>query len=95
LQFLLIGVKEIVVLGEHYKEQAKEILEEYIPLKLLQAALNTHDSWPLLKGKVASERTKIYLCENYQCLQPVTSLIELKTQITKTFLTKNPHKQNN
>jgi len=89
LQALTLGMKEIAILGANYDQIATEILSEYIPLKLLQSAPNETDAWPLLTGKSFSQdKTMIYVCENYKCLQPVETVGELRNIIAKNIFNK-------
>ena len=86
LQLLIYGVKEIVVIGEDYRSLIKQVLQEYIPSKILQASGRENNEWPLLKDKlITSKKTKIYICENYSCLRPAESFEEFKNQLTKHF----------
>ena len=84
-----LGMQEIVILGPNYKQIANELLKEYVPFKMLQAGDNVSNYWPMLIGKSASAgETKIYVCENYQCHPPVTSLEEFRKLITKNIFNK-------
>jgi hypothetical protein len=86
LQLLVYGLKEIVLMGKDYQLLLKKILQEYIPLKVLQASSQQNNEWPLLKEKIiASNKTKIYICEHYSCLKPLESFEEFKNQLTKHF----------
>ncbi len=86
LQLLIYGVKEIVVMGDNYHSLLKQVIHEYIPLKIVQGFANENSEWPLLKEKIiASNQTKIYICENYSCLKPAESFKEFKNQLTKHF----------
>ncbi len=96
LQFLIYGLKEIVITGENYRLLQKQILKEYMPLKVLMASDQAKKDWPLLAEKIAlSNQTNIYICENYSCLRPATSFEEFKNQLTKLYLTKKTALQNN
>lgn len=80
------GLKEIVVATENYQALLQQVLQEYIPFKIVQASSVQNNDWPLLKGKVIlPNQTKIYICENYNCLQPATSFEEFKNQLNKHF----------
>ena len=89
IQASIVGIKEIAILGKNYNQIASEILSEYIPLKLLQCASEETDAWPLLKNKPVSEgKTKIYVCENYECQQPVETFREFRNFIAKNIFNK-------
>ncbi|MEO8711457.1 MAG: thioredoxin domain-containing protein [Parafilimonas sp.] len=86
LQLLMYGLNEIVIVGKKCSALLKQILNEYIPLKITQASLQQNNEWPLLKEKiVSSNQTKIYICENYSCKKPSDSFEEFKKQLTKHF----------
>lgn len=95
LQALIKEFKEIVITGRECLKVLKQILREYIPVKIIQSSNIENNYWPLLRGKTFSYQTYIYLCEGYKCLDPVKTAEEFKKKITKTFLTKNPAQQNN
>ncbi len=81
---LVYGLKEIVVMADDYASLVQKILQEYIPLKVIQAAQQPDEGWPLLRGKVIlPNQTKIYICEDYNCLQPAGSFEEFKNQLIK------------
>lgn len=85
-QFLVYGLKEIVVMGENCNNLVKQILQEYIPLKIIQSSSTENDNWPLLREKVIlSNQTKIYICENYACQQPAESFQGFKNQLIEHF----------
>jgi uncharacterized protein YyaL (SSP411 family) len=89
MQALILGMKEIAILGKNYNQIAAQILGEYVPIKLVQSAPGETDAWPLLKGKSASpKKTKIFVCENYQCQQPVETLLDFRNIISKNIFNK-------
>ncbi len=88
LQGFIKGYKEIVITGEEYFKVLKEILQVYIPLKIIQSS-NTEDSfWPLLQGKTFSYQTYIYLCESYKCLNPAKNVEEFKKKVNQNIFNK-------
>ena len=85
-QSIIYGLKEIAVIGETYKEVLKQILEDYIPLKIIQGSATSNNTWPLLMQKIISvKETKIYICENYSCRTPLNSYKEFKNQLANIF----------
>jgi len=54
-----------------------EVLSEFIPNKVLQSSTMVND-WPLMQNKDFLEQSKIYLCRNYSCKQPVETLSDLQ-----------------
>lgn len=70
------GTKEIAILGKEWKNFLQKILGIYISHKLVQAAENPVRMYPLLSNKPEADETRIYLCENYECHQPVNTISE-------------------
>lgn len=86
LQLLVHSLKEIVILGKNYAFLLKRILQEYIPLKIIQATAEESNNWPLLAEKtIMQNQTNIYICKNYSCLKPAASFEEFKNLLTKYF----------
>jgi uncharacterized protein YyaL (SSP411 family) len=74
------GTLEIAIVGKDYLQLLREVLSEYIPYRILMAS-PYESGYPLLKGKSTGEITNIWLCRDYSCLQPVSSVNELRTLI--------------
>jgi uncharacterized protein len=70
------GTKEIAVLGKEWRNYLQRILGIYISHKLVQAAEIPLPGYPLLTDKPETSKTRIYLCENYACRQPVNTIQE-------------------
>ena len=84
IEFYLNLVKEIVVVGDS-TEFKNAIWREYLPNKVVVLAENAEDSSeliPLLQDrKMIDNQPTAYICENFVCQKPVTTLDELKRQI--------------
>ncbi len=74
------GVHEIVVAGKDINPLLAEVLGCFIPGRVLQSSEKEID-FPLLKNKEYSRDSLIYLCRNYSCSAPVSSIQELKSQL--------------
>ena len=86
IQLITYGLKEIVIVGKDHVDLLRKVVNEYIPLKIIQASAKEDEDWPLLREKIIpSNQTKIYICENYSCLKPAESFEEFKDQLTKHF----------
>ena len=70
------GTKEIAVLGKDCEKTLQKLLGIYISHKLVQAAEIPTPGYPLLSDKPEISETRIYLCENYACRQPVNTIPE-------------------
>jgi uncharacterized protein YyaL (SSP411 family) len=76
---------EIAIVGEEVKARHREVLGLYAPGALIMGAPQSDDRFPLLEGKspLPDGSTAIYLCRNYACQRPVTTIGELKQLINK------------
>ncbi len=81
LQEIVSGTNEIVVVGNNFQEVQQEILSHYLPHKVVMASKNDDPMFPLLVEKTGTDRTTIYLCRTYTCLNPVFSAKDLITLI--------------
>ena len=68
------GLNEIAIIGPDAVEKAMEFNRTFIPNKIIMAAEKAHDKYPLLQER---EPGHLYLCRNYACRRPVTSVREL------------------
>jgi len=73
---MIHGTKEIVVMGSQAKNYMEKILGMYISHKLAVAAETSLPGYPLLADKPETSEILIYLCENYACRKPSTSIQE-------------------
>ena len=71
------GFNEIAVVGERCKDIVSEIVSRYLPNKIIQSAPGDHPGFPLLADRYVKDKTNVYLCRNYSCLQPVERVAEL------------------
>jgi uncharacterized protein len=81
-QELATGVSEISIVGVEFEAVLKELLQEYIPHRILMASEN-EKNYPLLTGKQGQGKNIIWLCHNYSCFPPVNTVAELRTLINR------------
>ncbi len=74
---LVYGKNEIAIVGSQHRIMSKELLLNYLPDRVLQSSENNNTNYPLLQNKLINHNTNIYLCNNYTCKNPVTSVAEL------------------
>jgi uncharacterized protein YyaL (SSP411 family) len=74
---LVKGTKEIAILGGDWKKYLENVNRIFICHKLAQASERPQEKYPLLADKLENEKIHIYLCENYACRQPVTTMQDL------------------
>ncbi len=78
VQSMIAGIPEIVITGANVAEVKAEIVQHFIPSRILQSALSPNEDFPMLKEKIFDKRNAmIYLCRNYSCEKPVKSAEQL------------------
>jgi uncharacterized protein YyaL (SSP411 family) len=70
---MVYGTKEVAIVGEKWEAYLNEVLRVYLPHKLVMASGEALPEFPLLRGRKEDAETRIYLCQNYACRQPVTT----------------------
>ncbi|MCZ2222012.1 MAG: thioredoxin domain-containing protein [Chitinophagales bacterium] len=72
IQLNTFGINEIVLCGETIENSLIQVLNKYIPNKVLQASTNYNETekFPLLKNKFVPKKDSFYLCKNYSCDNP-------------------------
>ena len=68
------GLKEIVIVGKEVSKELTHLLKKYIPNKILQSTITEMENYPLLAGKLVNDTSKVYLCHDYYCTHPYSSL---------------------
>lgn len=79
LQQFTYGIPEIAITGHTSVDILPEILKEYIPVRVLQAAKSPLEEFPLLQGKAFGTSALIYVCKDYSCKKPVENVKEIKS----------------
>ncbi|GGH80000.1 hypothetical protein HNQ91_004950 [Filimonas zeae] len=75
LQAVVEGVHEVAVVGENAAAIINELITHYIPVKIIQRSGGSDQFFPLLENrKSGTGQTQIFLCKNYSCQRPVTSV---------------------
>jgi hypothetical protein len=75
---IIRGTDEIAVLGRQWENYLGKILSTYIPHKIIMAAEKPLSNYPLLAGKAENAEILIYLCKNYACQNPVSTIADLQ-----------------
>ena len=81
LQEMIYTTHEIVILGEEFQKLLTQILSVYIPGRIIMGSKESDIYYPLLAGKGSKGFTKIYLCKDFSCRQPVDNIEALLVQI--------------
>ena len=84
-EFYLTSVKEIVVAGEKGNNLESVVWSEFLPNKVLvpfRGDKADSDFIPLLlEREMIDAKPTAYVCENFTCQKPVTSVADLKEQL--------------
>jgi uncharacterized protein YyaL (SSP411 family) len=72
-----VGISEIVIISEESQRILIQVLKEYIPHKVIMSATDGSNSFPLLSGKEKNKGAALYLCRDYTCENPVSSISAL------------------
>ncbi len=75
------GIKELAITGNNFSDFRNQLLQLYMPGKILQSGFNENKSFPMLNGKNSGAETLIFFCRQYSCKTPVTSIEKLLVQI--------------
>ena len=70
------GTHEILVLGPQALSMSKALLSHFVPNKVFMAASEASMGYPLMEGRLSDPETRIFICRNYACSLPLTSLEE-------------------
>lgn len=68
------GTNEIALISGEPQNVLLQVLKQYIPHRVIMAAEEPSDSFPLLSGKINNGKNTLYLCRNYACEKPVNSV---------------------
>jgi uncharacterized protein len=73
----IFPLKEIAIIGNESEGFLPDLLNEYIPHKVLMTSDTVDDRFPLLTGRQNDDETLFYLCQNFTCQKPVNTIREL------------------
>ncbi|GAB2836063.1 thioredoxin domain-containing protein [Ferruginibacter profundus] len=76
-----LGINELVIAGKNFNRLRDEVLQLYLPGKIVQAAADENKRYPMLTGKTPGTETFFYLCRQYNCKTPVNTMEALMKQI--------------
>jgi len=74
---VISGTAEIAIVGKEWKNYLQKVRGIYISHKLALATEKPLPKYPLLADKAGHSKILIYICKNYACRQPVTTIQDL------------------
>jgi uncharacterized protein len=67
-------LQEIAIVGENAFEKARQVQQSFLPNKVIAASLEQDDTQPLLSDKPSAADALIYVCRDFACQRPVSTL---------------------
>jgi len=77
------GTVELAIVGKEPSKMHRDLLRVFIPHRVLMVSSGSDSPFPLLAGKHVSGPTEIFVCKDFACLQPVTSLEAVMSLINR------------
>ena len=74
---VISGTIEIALTGKDLKNYLGKLLNVHISHKVVQSSPVPRSEYPLLANKAETSGIRIYVCENYACQKPVSTIGEL------------------
>ena len=85
LEFYFNPTKEVIIIGEKGNKLEKELWSEFLPNKVVVLSENPEKDAEFIEllqeRKMIDNQPTAYVCENYVCQKPVTTVDELKEQL--------------
>jgi uncharacterized protein YyaL (SSP411 family) len=81
---LAAGINEVAIIGNDHDKLRDEFKQRFQPNSVVQSAIDGNPEFPLLKGRKNVNDTLIFLCKNYSCQQPVSSVNSLFALLVKS-----------
>jgi uncharacterized protein YyaL (SSP411 family) len=75
------GTHEILVLGRNAIQEGRELLNCYVPNKVIMLSDNIKKGYPLMQHKHLNDQTTFYVCRDYACQLPVFSQNEVLLKV--------------
>jgi uncharacterized protein len=74
---IIAGTNEISLVGNDFTKLHTDLLQQYLPHRVLMASAMPDPVFSLLADKPVTRSPLIWLCRNFSCMPPVTSIKEL------------------
>ncbi len=75
---------EIAVVGNNAPEKALALQREFLPNKVVAASRAASDALPLLKEKIGGEDSLIYVCRDFACQRPISTIEEFRQTVVSS-----------
>ena len=74
LQLQTKGVVELAITGKNWQTQVSQVLQAFIPNKIIQWGETNSAFFPLLVGRESNEDAAFYICKDYSCKSPIFNI---------------------
>ena len=74
MQLVYFGKIEIAVTGKDHPVYLKQVMQHFIPNKIIQYGETNSSIFPLLSGRDGSFPVSFYICRNYTCKRPLYNI---------------------
>lgn len=81
-QMQLINPFEVAIMGDEYDFKRKNLTKEFLPFTMILGG-NKESNLELLQGKLAQDKTMIYVCVNKTCKLPVEDIALALSQMAE------------
>lgn len=73
---MTMGTNEVAIVGSEHSKLKTELDKHYLPHSLILSSAQSLPEYPLLADKNTERKTHIFLCKDYVCRKPVSTLEE-------------------
>ena len=80
----VIGINEIAIMGNNFAVMRNEFKTHFQPNAVLQSSLHENPGFPLLAGRGTNGKPQLFLCKNYTCQRPLSSVNSLVEFLVKS-----------
>ena len=81
LQIQTKGVVELAITGKNWQIQVPQVLQAYIPHKIIQWGETNLAIFPLLVGRESNEDAAFYICKDYSCKAPIFKIADFLANV--------------
>lgn len=81
IQIQTKGVVELAITGKNWQTQVAQVLQAYIPHKIIQWGETKLPIFPLLVGRESNEDSAFYICKDYSCKSPFFNIADFLANV--------------
>lgn len=81
LQLQTKGVVELAITGKKWETKVSQVLQAFIPNKIIQWGETNSAFFPLLGGRESNEDAVFYICKDYSCKSPIFNIADFLANV--------------